>query len=650
MLNYRIKTIFLQLLLLAFVICPVNVSAQSATDIKNIFTQAESYYIYEEYELANPLYLLIDDPENMNIKYKIGTCYLNIPGEKEKSIPYLEEAVKTANIDSKTESIKEIRAPLDAYFSLAKAYMINNEYEKALNTFQTFNRLARETKTIGELKNFEYIDHMIQACKNAIQFRQVPINFKKEALWRDIALGAMNENPAISYDGNTLVYTERRGIENAIFCSKKVNSQWQTPVEITGELNAGKDCSSCSLNNDGTELYLYKNDNYDGAIYSSTSVDGRWSPIKKLNKNINTKFYESHASPSSDGKKLYFTSNREGGQGNLDIYVSEKDGSGDWGPASNLGPVINTPFNEDTPFITKNDSLLFFSSEGHNSMGGYDNLKSQRKGSTWREPSNLGYPVNSADDDKFFQPFNNDRNAFYSLTTDYKKKGIFYLDLGTPDVNLNYKITGKLILKDTIMVPEKKYSVKIINKVSGDTLYKSSPDRSTGLYSIDVAPGLFRILYTGDGYLSQNIDTLIVQDSPELAVNLDVTLLKDTATFLSAEPVKYEKIDLRKIPEVAAIDSNILIKDMVVNDENDKSINDSDVLFYTVQVMALHQPVDISYFKYISDMKVMYNNSDKFYRYTTGRLTTKEEANSYRLKLLAKGYPKQIFVKKITKL
>jgi len=93
---------------------------------------------------------------------------------------------------------------------------------------------------------------------------------------------------------------------NAIFYSKKERGKWQTPIEITAALNAGEDCSSCSLNSDGTELFLYKTDNYDGNIYSSNFVNGAWTPIKKLNKNINTKFYESHASISSDGKKIIF--------------------------------------------------------------------------------------------------------------------------------------------------------------------------------------------------------------------------------------------------------------------------------------------------------------------------------------------------------
>jgi hypothetical protein len=644
--NPKDKIIRLHLVLLALVISPVFARSQSTDEMKNIFAKAESYYLYEEYELANQLYLLIETPDNMNIKYKIGVCYLNISSEKEKSIPYLEAAIKSASYDSKTESVKELKAPLDAYFFLAKAYMINNEFEKGLSTLQLFRKLAKESK--GGMENLDYVEQQIQACKNAIQFRQVPVVFSKEPLGTGLSFGSINDNAAVSFDGNTLAYTERRGIVNAIFFSKKEQGKWQVPVEITQQLNAGEDCSTCSLNSDGTELFLYKTDNYDGAIYSSKFANGAWTPIKKLNKNINTKFYESHASISSDGKRLYFTSNRDGGKGNLDIYVSERDASGDWGPAVNLGASINTPYNEDTPFITRNDSLLYFCSEGHNSMGGFDNYKSQKNGNGWKTPNNLGSPINSSDDDKFFLPFNNGKNAYYSLSTGYKKKDIFYLTMGGTDGNAAYKITGKMSLNDTILLNEKKYSVKVVNKVTGDTLYKASPDKKTGLYKLNVASGIYKIFYNGDGYYSKSIDTMIVNMNPEVAVNLDVMLYKDTTRILSA-PLKYVALDLSKIPEVASIDSNILIKNMKVNDATDKNIADSDVLYYTVQVMALHKPVDITYFKYINDMKVMYNDNDKFYRYTTGRFDNKESGYALKLELLKKGYPDQIFVKKVSK-
>jgi hypothetical protein len=653
MVKFRVKIISIILQLITLVVFPAFVSAQSSGEMKQIFAKAESYYLFEEYELANQLYLLLDTASNFNLKYKIGNCYLNITDEKEKSIAYLEAAVKTASYDSKTESFKEKRAPLDAYFSLSKAYLINNQLEKALSTLQTFEKLARETTSKGGMKNLDYIDQQIQACKNAIQYKTNPVLFSKKSMGADFNQGSINDNPAVSFDGNTIAYTERRGIVNAIFYSKKERGKWQTPIEITAQLNAGEDCSTCSLNSDGTELFLYKTDNYDGAIYSSNYVNGAWTPIKKLNKNINTKFYESHASVSADGKKLYFASNRDGGQGNLDIYVSEKDPAGDWGPVVNLGAAINTPFNEDTPFIIQNDSILYFSSEGHSSIGGFDNFKSLKLGNAWKTPTNIGFPLNSTDDDKFFQPVNNGKNAYYSMTTGYKKKEIFFLGMGSTDVNQLFEIRGKYSLKDTVVNFDDNYSIHLINKASGDTLDVGYPNKYTGLYSFTVAPGQFRIIYKGFGYLTQTIDTALIQDNPNLTLNIDVTMERDTTVKLinppPPAPIVYDKINLSLIPTVSSVDSSMLIRNLNVSDVGDLNIKDSDILYYTVQVMALHHPVDVTYFKYITDMKVMYNDLDKFYRYTTGRFQTREEAYALRLELLKKGYPEEIFIKKVSK-
>jgi len=533
-LGFKIISLLLQFLILSFL--PIKSSAQSSEEMKKIFAQAESYFLYEEYELANQLYLLLETPDNLNIKYKIGTCYLNIPGEKEKAVAYLEAAVKNNSYDSKTQLFKETRSPLDAYFFLGKAYMINNEFEKGLNTLTLFNKLARETKSKGGMQNLEFIDQQIQACKNAIEFGKSPVMFSKRSIGAEFNQGSINENPVVSFDGNTIVYTERRGLVNVIFFSRKERGRWQPPIEITAELNAGEDCSSSSLNSDGTELFIYKTDNYDGAIYSSNFVNGAWTPIKKLNKNINTKFYESHAAISADGKKLYFTSNREGGQGNLDIYVSERDVTGDWGVAVNMGAVINTPFNEDTPFITANDSVLFFSSEGHSSMGGYDLFKSQKIGNVWKTPSNLGFPLNSPDDDKFFQPFNNGANAYYSITTDYKKKDIFYIGMGGINVELEFEINGKLSLEDTTIIFDKNYVINLINRETGDTLDVGYPNKYSGNYSFFVRAGALKLVYSGIGYLPESVDTTILQDQPELVVNIDVSLKRDTSVKRIIEP------------------------------------------------------------------------------------------------------------------
>jgi hypothetical protein len=554
--QFRAKIRLLSLKLLTLVICSGIATAQTPRKPRAIFFQAENHFLYEEYELANDLYLLLDVKDNLNIKYKIGVCYLNIPDEKEKAIPYLEAAVRNASYDAKPGSFREKRAPLDAWFFLAKAHMINNDLEKGLETFQKFNSLAKATEDKGGMQNLGFIDQETQACRNAISSMENPVMITKRNLGADFNQGAMNENPAVSFDGNTMVFTERRGMVNVIYFSKKIRGKWQSPIDITGQLQAGDDCSSSSLNTDGTELFLYKRDNYDGNIYQSKFTNNKWTPITRLNSNVNTRFYESHASVSSDGKKLYFTSNREGGQGGLDIYVTERDASGDWGMPVNLGTTINTKYNEDNPFLTSNDSTLYFCSEGHNSIGGFDNFKSNRLGTVWQTPQNLGFPVNTTDDDKFFQPSDNGMYAYYSLKTAYKKRDIFYLGLGGVDVALE-----------------------------------------------------------GDSSMMR----------------------------------KTEKIDLENIPVVAAIDSSILIKNMNVQDVNENEAADPNVLYYTVQVMALYNPVDVSYFKYINDLKVMFNEKDMFYRYTTGIFKTREAADEWKQELLRIGYPDDIWVKKVLK-
>jgi hypothetical protein len=642
MFDVRAKIFLCRLQLLTLMIFSGAASVQSQPkEAKNLFAQAESFYLYGEYELANPLYLSLASfvPDNNNIIYKIGNCYLNIPDEKSKAIEYLEKAVKSASADAKPTQLKENRAPLDAYFSLARAYMINNELEKAMNTFKVFQKMINESKDKVGFQNTDFIDQQMLACQNAIKFLENPTAVDTMRLPPEFSQGSVNDAPAISFDGNTIAYTERRGISNAIYYAKKENGKWLPPIEITYEINAGEDCSTCSLNEDGTELFLYKEDMEDGNIYSSSFSDDKWSQIRKLNANINTKYYESHASITSDGKKLYFTSNREDGQ-DLDIYVSEKDANGDWGAAKMLGNEINTPFSEDTPFITKDDSVLFFCSEGHMSMGGYDIFKSSRNGEVWKAPVNMGSPINTTDDDKFFAPYNNGLNGYYSTRTDYKKREIIYLGIGVPAKDILYTIKGILSLSDSLQRPDESNKIYLLDIRSGDTLQTGYPVKDSGMYSFIVKPGNFRLIYTGINYLPRTIDTLLAYKYPAPDAVLDVTLEK------IPEPVTYDKIDLSKIPTVAKVDSADLVTgEKVVGDE----VQDSDVLYYTVQVMALHNPVDISYFKYIGDMKVIYNDVDKFYRYITGKFNTREEAVAHRAGLIKKGYPEEIFIKKVSK-
>ena len=533
-------------LIMLVVILPVI--GQKNSELKEIWKEAESHYLYGEYELANPLYLMLNDlrPGNYNIKYKIGNCYLNIFDEKPKAIPFLEEAVRSTSYNSKPGKIKEMRAPLDAYFSLGNAYRITNRLDSALNTYRFFQQLITES---SEMQNQEFVNQQMQACNVASLQMKNPVNVLIQPLKEYINQGSVNDRPVLSYDGSTMAYTEKRGLESVVYVTRREGDSWATPVDITLEAGMGTDCHTTSLNSDGSELYLFKNDNYDGNIYVTRFVNGQWSQVERLNKNINTRFYESHAAISSDGKKLYFTSNREGGLGELDLWVSEKDVTGDWGIPSNLGNVVNTPYNEETPFISGDGNTLTFSSEGHGSMGGYDIFLSKLSSGLWTSPVNIGYPLSTTDDNIAFQPFSNGNFGFYSIMTGYKKKEIALVSFNPP-------------------TKEK----------------------------------------------------------------------RDTVT------ISFDPADL---PYLTVVDSSLLITDLVVRDVRDSDAEiDPEVLYYTVQVMALYNPVDPAYFEF-AEISVFYNSQDRFYRYTTGRFDTKAEAYGEQARLLRLGYPDDIFVKKV---
>ena len=617
--------------------------AQSKSELKEFFIEAESHLLYGEYEKANEIFMVLNQmmPENANIQYKIGNCYLHIPHEKTKAIPFLQSATANAEYGAKTTRFNENRAPLDAYFSLGNAFLINNNLDKAILTYAKFKELLSGG---NGMVNSDFVDQEIMACKNAKKLMEAPLDFTKKTLGGKINIVAINHKPAVSGDGNTLVYTGEMGEENSIYMSQKVGGKWSPPSEITSQLSNQRDISSSSLNYYGTQLFIYKLDNFVGNIYVSNYSDGSWSKILKLNNNINTKYYESHASISKDGNMLFFVSNRDGGEGGSDIYQSELQSDETWGPAKNIGSSINTPFNEDTPFLTNNDSLLFFSSESHYTMGGYDIFKAKKKNDTWQKPENIGYPINTTDDDLFFQPLGNGTTAYYSMLTGYKEKEIFKINLFTKKIEPIFEIKGVISVPDSTFLFNENFPISLVDVVSNDTIDLSYPNKSSGRYSFITGMGDYELIYEGKGYSKQTKKLNLDEDSPEFVINIDVRLEPDI-TFVEEKPVPVI-IDFSKVTVIESIDSSLLITDVETKDVNDTDADNREILYYTVQLMALYNPVDISFFVGIDDVKILFGK-DLYYRYTTGRLETIEKAEQHRANIINIGYPDQIFIKKV---
>lgn len=215
--------------------------------------------------------------------------------------------------------------------------------------------------------------------------------------------------PLITGDQHTLLFTSNRtedGSRNRsnmedVYVATRRGAVWTEPEKISEVINVKPLEAAVWLSPDGTTVLLYYEDG-QGDIYQSDFVEGEWTTPQPLNSFINKpNSRESGACISPDGQRLYFASNRPGGKGGFDLYVSQRTPDGDWGRPSNLGSPVNSRGNEEYPFV-HTDGTLFFSSDGHVTLGGTDIFRARQENGRWASPENLGYPINSAGFDGYF--------------------------------------------------------------------------------------------------------------------------------------------------------------------------------------------------------------------------------------------------------
>jgi len=496
------------ILCMLVVMLGLTVSGQTRSGMRELFVSAEVDILYEDYQEALPKFfnLLQIYPENFNYYYRIGQCYLNTPGEKEKSIPYLETAAANINPDYREGKFRETGAPYDALYFLANAYRISGNLDKALETYDLF---MEDVDT--EVYDTALIRFQIKSCHTARLMMTDPVYVVERNLGPSVNERFSESNPVVSADGSMLAFTRKLQFYDAVFYSRRVNGRWTAPVNMTPELGVDQDYFSSSLTGDGKTLLLYRTDNYEGNIYLSRFDGEKWSNVEKLNDKVNTRFWESHATMSKDGRKLYFTSNRRESLGGLDIFVSERDSTGNWGVPTNAGSVINTPYNEETPFLANDDRSLFFSSRGHLNMGGYDIFRSDLDASgNWGPPVNLGYPVNTTDDDLFFTPVG-DGSRGYTAKFDpdgYGRMDLFFYEIFS---NRNPRIfTVEGIASIDNLHPDflEPVIITAINNADALRVVSSVSDPESGRYSLSLPQGSYRFVWSSEGTseMSKTVD------------------------------------------------------------------------------------------------------------------------------------------------
>src|SRR5690606_8291131 len=370
------------------------------------------------------------DPDNIRANFMAGRLYLETVN-KDRSSRYLERVYEL-----------DPNYRYDITYLIGRGYHLGMDFENALRYYRMY-----EAKTMSD-KNYRGSDKValsevqrrITECENGLEFIANPAHFSIVNLgpeinseWRDYA-------PVLNEDETIMIFTSRRkegnlnenvDVDNIpfedIFISKKIDGKWTKAENIGNVINTSSHDSNLALSADGQQLYIYSDEN-EGDILVSEQKNGVWSPPVPLSDAINSSFMENSVSISPDRQLLFFASNRPGGYGGIDIYVSEKDKRGNWGKSKNLGPVINTEFDEEGPFIDYDGKTLYFSSMGHKGMGGHDIFKSEYDSvaQEWTTPVNLGYPINTPDNDIYFVSTKDGKRGYYASV---RSDGMGYTDI-----------------------------------------------------------------------------------------------------------------------------------------------------------------------------------------------------------------------------
>ncbi len=316
----------------------------------------------------------------------------------------------------------------DILYYLGQAYQYSENFDSAQVHYRKYLVQTSSTTDSLQLVRRKEVERKIKECDQARIFMAAPVNVDIVHVTNKVNSEYPDYAPTITADESLMVFTSRRQEGNLnpklaadleyyedIYMATRKNGEWSEAVNAGPPLNDRYHNASVSLSPDGKEMFIY-HDDYAGDIYVSyLTPGGTWTVPESL-KEINTSYAENSVSITADYQKLYFTSNRPPGIGGTDIYVATKNSKGKWSNIKNLGPVINTPYDEDGAFISANGKHLYFSSNGHIGMGDLDIFRSSYDSltDTWSEPVNLGYPINSTENDIYFALTGDERYAYFS--------------------------------------------------------------------------------------------------------------------------------------------------------------------------------------------------------------------------------------------
>lgn len=446
---------------LLMITCLLITAGKASAQLDNdLVAEADAAYNIGAKSLALDNYMLAlrENLNNVRANFMAGRAIIETI-DKSRASKYL---IKAYELDPNISP--------DILLLIGQSFQYGNDFDNAIAYYEKHKvKIQGDAATKKTNKNtlkaiLAEIDEKIAKCNNGKKYTSDPLEYSIKNLGTGVNSGHADYAPAINKDESVMIFTSRReggvGIGNVdkdleffedIYISEFKDGEWQNAQNIGTNINTEYHDASIGLSGDGKTLFLYKDENGGDIYVSNQRKDGTWSNAEPLSSNINSTYNENSVSISPDGQTLFFTSDRPGGKGGIDIYMSKSDKNGRWAKPTNMGTPINTSADEDGPFIDYDGKTLYFSSRGHEGMGGYDIFVSEYDSvvKKWSDPVNIGYPINTPDEDIYFVKSGDRRFGYYASVKDggIGEKDIYKVAI--PENLQNYdnlkvrKISGK---------------------------------------------------------------------------------------------------------------------------------------------------------------------------------------------------------------
>lgn len=500
-----------------------------------LYTEADNFRVRGQFSQAIQLLneAIHKDKNFVEAYYRLGIIYMTLKD--------FTAAIK--NLEKGLSLTDDIRKQKIFWYDLGESYFTAGEYDKAGETLTKFLKAETQNRPKVErvkllMKNIAFAkDHQ----KNSSAWHQKRMSDTVNAF-------LMQYFPVLTADQQQLIFTRRTGggpndDEDLVISRRDARGRWSAPESLSKNINSDLNEGTCTISADGRKLIFTSCTGREGYgscdLYESVRVGDAWSKPRNLGPNVNSAEWESQPSLAADGRLLYFVSDRRGGVGRRDIWVSELTEDGTWSRAKNVGKPVNTLYDEISPFIHVNGRTLYFASNGLVGFGGYDIYFSERDASGWSAPQNIGSPVNNHEDQFSLFITADGKKGYYSheqaLSDGYSVSHLYEMDI--PEENrIRYRsnyVQG--VVRDKETHAPLAAHIELINLATNQTENLVTSDSVSGAYLIVLTQGADYALYINKKqylFRSLNFNYSEVKDFEPITLDIDLEKAKGGTTAI----------------------------------------------------------------------------------------------------------------------